>query len=83
MGSSFNGQVSDVVDLVESFFTASTPNLAYQGSDQIIFGIIVIGIIGLVSDLAAKAANRKLFPWLTVRENICFGLRERGMALAE
>ena len=24
-----------------------------------------------------------LFPWLTVRENICFGLREKGMAAAE
>jgi NitT/TauT family transport system ATP-binding protein/sulfonate transport system ATP-binding protein len=24
-----------------------------------------------------------LFPWLTVRDNICFGLRERGMPLAE
>ena len=23
-----------------------------------------------------------LFPWLTVRQNICFGLRERGVALA-
>jgi len=24
-----------------------------------------------------------LFPWLTVRENICFGLREKGMPAAE
>src|ERR1044072_8601327 len=24
-----------------------------------------------------------LFPWLTVRENVCFGLRERGMAAAK
>jgi NitT/TauT family transport system permease protein len=30
---------------------------------QIIFGIIVIGIIGLVSDFAFKALNRSLFPW--------------------
>jgi NitT/TauT family transport system permease protein len=30
---------------------------------QIIFGIIVIGLIGLVSDTAFKALNRKLFPW--------------------
>src|SRR5438309_10223617 len=24
-----------------------------------------------------------LFPWLTVRQNICFGLREKGMPLAQ
>ena len=40
--------------------TDSQPLLA---TDQIIFGIIVIGVIGLVSDLAFKALNRKLFPW--------------------
>ena len=30
---------------------------------QIIFGIIVIGLIGLVTDFAFKAFNRKLYPW--------------------
>jgi NitT/TauT family transport system permease protein len=30
---------------------------------QIIFGIIVIGLIGLISDTAFKAFNRWLFPW--------------------
>lgn len=30
---------------------------------QIIFGIIVIGVIGLVSDALFKVANRRLFPW--------------------
>ena len=30
---------------------------------QIIFGIIVIGLIGLLSDFAFKAFNRWLFPW--------------------
>ncbi|NVO14998.1 MAG: ABC transporter permease [Rhodoplanes sp.] len=30
---------------------------------QIIFGIIVIGVIGLVSDFLFKAVNRVLFPW--------------------
>ena len=28
-----------------------------------IFGIIVIGLIGLVSDFAFKAMNQWLFPW--------------------
>src|ERR1043165_4342352 len=36
---------------------------ALLATGQIIFGIIVIGVIGLVSDFLFKAANRKLFPW--------------------
>jgi NitT/TauT family transport system permease protein len=40
-----------------------TDSQALLATDQIIFGIIVIGLIGLVSDFAFKAANRKLFPW--------------------
>ncbi len=36
---------------------------ALLATGQIIFGIIVIGIIGLISDFLFKAANRKLFHW--------------------
>jgi NitT/TauT family transport system permease protein len=40
-----------------------TDSQALLATDQIIFGIIVIGLIGLVTDFAFKALNRKLFPW--------------------
>jgi NitT/TauT family transport system permease protein len=40
-----------------------TDSQALLATDQIIFGIIVIGLIGLVSDFAFKWLNRKLFPW--------------------
>jgi NitT/TauT family transport system permease protein len=40
-----------------------TDSQALLATDQIIFGIIVIGLIGLVTDFAFKAFNRKLFPW--------------------
>jgi len=40
-----------------------TDSQALLATDQIIFGIIVIGLIGLVSDMAFKALNRSLFPW--------------------
>ena len=40
-----------------------TDSQALLATDQIIFGIIVIGVIGLVTDLAFKFMNRKLFPW--------------------
>lgn len=33
---------------------------------QIIFGIITIGIIGLISDFAFKAINRRLFAWSSI-----------------
>ena len=40
-----------------------TDSQALLATDQIIFGIIVIGLIGLVSDLGFKAVNKRLFPW--------------------
>ena len=38
-------------------------SLALLNTGQIIFGIIVIGLIGLVSDFAFKSLNRRLFTW--------------------
>ena len=40
-----------------------TDSQALLATDQIIFGIIVIGVIGLCTDIAFKTANRRLFPW--------------------
>jgi NitT/TauT family transport system permease protein len=40
-----------------------TDSQALLATDQIIFGIITIGAIGLVSDLAFKRANRTMFKW--------------------
>jgi NitT/TauT family transport system permease protein len=36
---------------------------ALLNTGQIIFGIVVIGVIGLISDYLFKAFNRRLFPW--------------------
>lgn len=36
---------------------------ALLATGQMIFGIIVIGVIGLISDFLFKAANQRLFPW--------------------
>ena len=36
---------------------------ALLNTGQIIFGIIVIGLIGLLSDTLFRGANRRLFPW--------------------
>ena len=40
-----------------------TDSQALLATDQIIFGIIVIGLIGLGSDFLFKWANRKVVPW--------------------
>jgi ABC-type nitrate/sulfonate/bicarbonate transport system ATPase subunit len=40
-------------------------------------------IRGPGADRGVVFQSYTLFPWLTVRHNICFGLREKGMALAE
>jgi NitT/TauT family transport system permease protein len=36
---------------------------ALLNTGQIIFGIIIIGLIGLISDYLFKAANTRMFPW--------------------
>jgi NitT/TauT family transport system permease protein len=36
---------------------------ALLNTGQIIFGIVVIGLIGLISDYLFKVANQRLFPW--------------------
>ncbi|MBI3436410.1 MAG: ABC transporter permease [Proteobacteria bacterium] len=40
-----------------------TDSQALLATGQIIFGILVIGVIGLISDYLFKSANRWLFPW--------------------
>jgi NitT/TauT family transport system permease protein len=40
-----------------------TDSQALLNTGQIIFGIIVIGLIGLISDFAFKALNRRLYAW--------------------
>ena len=40
-----------------------TDSQALLNTGQIIFGIIMIGLIGLVSDFAFKALNQRLYPW--------------------
>ena len=44
-----------------------TDSQALLNTGQIIFGIIVIGLIGLVSDSFFKYANRRLFAWSALR----------------
>ena len=40
-----------------------TDSQALLDTGQIIFGIVVIGIIGLVTDYLFKSLNQRLFPW--------------------
>jgi NitT/TauT family transport system permease protein len=40
-----------------------TDSQSLLATDQIIFGIIVIGLIGLITDYLFKAFNKKMFPW--------------------
>ncbi|HEX6703169.1 MAG TPA: ABC transporter permease [Albitalea sp.] len=43
-----------------------TDSQALLATDQIIFGIITIGVIGLISDLAFKRVNQTMFRWASL-----------------
>lgn len=44
-----------------------TDSQALMATDNIIAGIVVIGLVGLASDLAFKKLNQRLFPWSLMR----------------
>jgi NitT/TauT family transport system permease protein len=55
--------VAELIGSSEGIGHMITDSQALLATDQIIFGIIVIGVIGLMSDALFKAFNRWLFPW--------------------
>ncbi len=55
--------VAELIGASQGIGHMITDSQALLATDQIIFGIITIGVIGLVSDLAFKRANRTMFRW--------------------
>ena len=55
--------VAELIGASEGIGHMITDSQALLNTGQIIFGIIVIGVIGLISDFAFKWANQRLFPW--------------------
>jgi NitT/TauT family transport system permease protein len=55
--------VAELIGASDGIGHMITDSQALLATDQIIFGIIVIGLIGLVSDLFFKWLNRRLFSW--------------------
>jgi len=58
--------VAELIGASEGIGHMITDSQALLATDQIIFGIITIGAIGLVSDLAFKRANRAMFKWAAI-----------------
>ena len=59
--------VAELIGASDGIGHMITDSQALLNTGQIIFGIIVIGIIGLVSDFLFKAMNQRLFPWALLR----------------
>jgi NitT/TauT family transport system permease protein len=55
--------VAELIGASDGIGHMITDSQALLATDQIIFGIITIGAIGLVSDLLFKRANRSMFRW--------------------
>jgi NitT/TauT family transport system permease protein len=58
--------VAELIGASEGIGHMITDSQALLATDQIIFGIITIGVIGLVSDLAFKRLNQALFRWASL-----------------
>ena len=55
---------ADALDLPHGrLFALGQAFQRFLDTGQMIFGIFLIGAIGLVTDLGFRAANRALFPW--------------------
>jgi NitT/TauT family transport system permease protein len=55
--------VAELIGAASGIGHMITDSQALLDTGQIIFGIIVIGIIGLISDYLSKTLNQRLFPW--------------------
>jgi len=55
--------VAELIGASDGIGHMITDSQALLATDQIIFGIITIGVIGLISDMAFKRANRAMFRW--------------------
>ena len=58
--------VAELIGASEGIGHMITDSQALLATDQIIFGIITIGVIGLVSDVLFKRFNRRLFRWASI-----------------
>jgi ABC-type nitrate/sulfonate/bicarbonate transport system ATPase subunit len=64
---------STLLRMVAGLDTPSTGAIALDGRT----------VAGPGADRGMVFQSYTLFPWLTVRDNVCFGLREKGLALPE
>ena len=55
--------VAELIGAASGIGHMITDSQALLDTGQIIFGIVVIGIIGLISDFAFKMLNQRLFAW--------------------
>jgi NitT/TauT family transport system permease protein len=55
--------VAELIGAASGIGHMITDSQALLDTGQIIFGIVVIGVIGLISDYLFKLLNQRLFPW--------------------
>lgn len=59
--------VAELIGAASGIGHMITDSQALMATDHIIAGIVVIGLVGLCSDLLFKKANQMLFPWSLLR----------------